>query len=123
MSVTERRRLSRRDMILCVSYGLLAVGALVATQWQLIRFFGQPDNGGLRGFIDGGFANPAAAFLSVDVLVVAVAAIVFMVVEARRVGVRLVWLYVAAALLIAISVAFPLFLLARQLKLASRPVT
>jgi hypothetical protein len=39
-------------------------------------------------------------------------------VEARRVGVRFVWVYVVLSLAIAISVTFPPFLIARDLKLA-----
>jgi hypothetical protein len=42
-----------------------------------------------------------------------------MVIEARRLGVRLVWLYILAGFLIAISVAFPLFMIARELRVAN----
>jgi len=41
-----------------------------------------------------------------------------MVIEARRLGVRFVWLYIVFAFLIAISVTFPLFMIARELRLA-----
>ena len=39
-----------------------------------------------------------------------------MVVEARRVGVSLVWLYIIGGFLIAISVTFPLFMIAREMR-------
>lgn len=117
---TRRLRLSGRDAVLCASYGILAVGALVVTQVQLVRFLRQPDNGGVWGFVTDGFVNPAAAFLTSDLLIVAVAALVYMVVEARRIGLRFVWTYVAVSIVIAISVGLPLFLLARQLTLAPR---
>lgn len=39
-------------------------------------------------------------------------------VEARRLGIRFVWAYVILGLLVAISVTFPLFLLARERRLA-----
>lgn len=102
---------------LCFAYGTLAAGALVATQWQLIRFFRLPDNGGVWGFITDGFANPAASFLTLDLLMIALAAIIFMIVEGRRVGARHIWIYIVISLAVAISVAFPLFLLARQLRI------
>ncbi|MBO2452350.1 DUF2834 domain-containing protein [Actinomadura barringtoniae] len=107
-----------RDKTICVIYGVLAFGALIATWSQNIRFFGQDDNGGLTGFLKDAWANPAAASLSNDIVFVGLAAVVFMVIEARRVGVRYGWAYVIGSLLIAISVTFPLFLLARQIKLA-----
>jgi hypothetical protein len=45
-----------------------------------------------------------------------------MVVEARRLGVKFVWLYVIFGFLIAISVTFPLFLIAREMRLAKTGV-
>jgi len=107
-----------RDRTICALYGVLAFGALIATWSQNIRFFMRDDNGGLTGFLKDAWANPAAASLSNDIVFVALAAAVFMVIESRRAGVRHVWAYVVGSLLIAISVTFPLFLLARQIKLA-----
>ena len=53
-----------RSKTLCWIYGLIALGALVATWSQNIRFFGEEGNGGLSGFIDGMYENAAAARLS-----------------------------------------------------------
>ncbi len=47
------------------------------------------------------------------------AAVVFMVLDARRLRIRYVWLYVVGAALIAISVTFPLYLIARERRLAA----
>lgn len=109
---------SHRDKVLCVIYGLLAVAALIATWSQNFAFFALPDNGGILGFIRMSYANPAAASIANDVLFVALAAFAFMVSEARRLRIPYVWVYVLLSLCIAISVMFPLFLLARQRKLA-----
>ncbi len=40
-------------------------------------------------------------------------------VEARRHAIRFVWIYVAMGFAVAISVAFPLFLIARERRLAA----
>ena len=109
-----------RTKTLCWTYALIAFGALVATWSQNIRFFGEDDNGGLGGFIDGMYENAAAASISNDLLFMVIAAFVFMAIESRRVGVRHLWLYLAGSLLVAVSVAFPLFLLARELKLGEQ---
>jgi hypothetical protein len=49
----------------------------------------------------------------------ALAAVILMVIEARKHGVKFVWLYVAGGFAIAISVAFPLFLIARELRMGT----
>ena len=109
-----------RSKTLCWIYALIAFGALVATWSQNIRFFGEEANGGLGGFIDGMYENAAAASISNDLLFMLLAAFVLMAVEARRLGIRHLWVYFAGSFLIALSVMFPLFLLARELKLAER---
>ena len=48
---------------------------------------------------------------------------ILMVIEARRVGVKFVWAYIIGAFAIAISVAFPLFLIARELRLEKSDAT
>lgn len=104
---------------LCALYALLAAGALVATWSQNLAFFAQAPDAGVAGFVRGGYANPAAASLTNDLLFLLAAAIVWMVVEARRHAIRFVWLYVALSFLVAISVTFPLFLIARERRLAA----
>ena len=108
-----------RSRALCWTYGLIAVGALVATWSQNIRFLGEEDNGALGGFIDGMYENAAAASISNDLLFMLLAALVLMFFEGRRLGIRHLWVYFAGSFLIAVSVMFPLFLLARERKLAS----
>lgn len=109
-----------QDRVLCWVYGVIAAGALIATWSQNIRFFSQEDNGGFTGFIKDAWANPAAASLSNDLSFVALAAAILMIVEARRLGIRHVWAYLVFSLVLAISVTFPLFLIARQIRLASQ---
>lgn len=103
----------------CWIFGLLAVVALVATWSQNIAFFAGGGDTGLVAFVRGAWANHAAASLGYDVVLVAVAAVVFMVAEGRRVGVRHAWAFVVLAAVVAVSVAFPLFLIARERRLAA----
>ena len=58
-----------------------------------------------------------------DLFLVFVVAAVFMIVEARRIELPRVWIYVGLSFVLAISVGFPLFLAARQVRLAERRPT
>jgi hypothetical protein len=95
-------------------YLLLAVAGLIGT-WtfnvlaivQMADFIGDLVTSG-----------PAVSSITVDLLVVAVAGSVFIIVEARRLGMRFGWLYVVAAGLTAFAFTFPLFLAMRQRHLA-----
>ena len=114
--------MSQTDRTLIVIYAAISVIALYATWSNNLEFFALPDNGGLMGFIRATKANPAAASIANDITLFCLAAFVFMGVEARRLGIRFVWVYMALSLVIAVSVMFPLFLIARQLKMA-QPVS
>jgi hypothetical protein len=46
-----------------------------------------------------------------------------MVIEARKHGVKYVWAYIAGGFAIAISVTFPLFLIARELRVGRSETT
>jgi hypothetical protein len=109
--------MTSRDRLLCAAYGAIALLALLGTWSQNLAFL--RDTGSMSGFLPACFANHAAASITIDVLLVALAAAVFMVVEARRLGVRFVWVYLVLSVLVAISVMFPLFLIARQRRLAA----
>jgi hypothetical protein len=109
--------MTRSGKALCAFYATVSVVALWATWSNNIAFFQQPDNGGLMGFLKGGYANPAAASLSNDLFMLGAAVAMFMITEAKRLRIRFVWGYIALSFAIAVSVMFPLFMLARQLKL------
>lgn len=111
--------MNRNDKILCGLYAVISVVALYATWSNNLAFFALPDNGGLIGFLRAAYVNPAAASLANDLFLFGLAATVFMLVEAKRLGIRFVWVYIALSLTVAISVFFPLFLIARHKRLAS----
>lgn len=95
---------------LAVVYLVMAVVGLIGT-WtfnalaitQTVDFLGD-----LVG------SGPAVSSITVDLLVVALAGSVFIIVEARRIGMRRGWLYVVLAGVTAFAFTFPLFLAKRQ---------
>lgn len=104
--------------VLCVIYGAIAVAALIATWSQNLAYFDKPAPSPLD-FMNDSKVTPASRSLTVDLLLFALAATILMVIEARKHGVKFVWLYIAGGLAIAISVTFPLFLIARELRMGT----
>jgi len=104
--------MTRTDKTLCAVYAAFAAVALVGTQWTLVEFLRSEDND-WSAMTDLLTANPVVGFVGVDLGVVALVAAVFMVVEGRRLRIPRWWVYVALVFLVAVSVAFPLFLIAR----------
>lgn len=93
----------------------LALAGLVGTWWfnalaviQMSNFIG-----------DWVGSGPAVSSLTVDLLVAAVAGSVFIVVEARRLGMKHGWAYVVFSGLTAFAFTFPLFLAMRQRRLTA----
>jgi hypothetical protein len=68
-----------------VIYLLLSALGLVGTWFYNLRFDPAQDGSYLAGW----FANAASSSAAVDVIVVAVAAVIFMIVEGRRLRMRL----------------------------------
>jgi hypothetical protein len=112
--------MTQRQRIQCTVLALMALFALYGTWSQNLAYFA---NGGgpaaFGAFVVDAKVNPASRSLGVDIAVVFYAACVFMVVEARKLGIRFVWAYVMLGLLVAISVTFPIFLIVRERRLAS----
>lgn len=100
---------------LAITWLVLAVVGLVGT-WtfntlaiiQLRDFVGDWVNSG-----------PAVSSLTVDLLVVAVAGSILIVVESRRLGMKRAWLYIVLSGITAFAFTFPLFLAMRERTLAS----
>lgn len=109
--------MSRTRKLLCLFYGLLALTALIMTWSQNLLYFTGPSPQGFGQYILDLKVNGAARSFTVDLGLFLLAATGLMVVEARKLGVRFVWLYVILGFAIAISVTFPLFLIAREFRL------
>lgn len=99
--------------VLCGVYAAVALIALVLT-WRNGVPYSHSPAGIFADFWPDIKANNATRFIAVDALWFGFAAAVWMVVEARRHGIRFVWAYIVAFFLVDVSVAFPLFLIARE---------
>lgn len=104
--------------ILCGVYAAIAAVALIATWSQNLAYLHSP-GGFLTSFLQDLKVNAATRSITVDIVLFFLAAAIFMVVEARKQGIPYVWAYIAGGMLIAISVTFPLFLIARERTLAA----
>jgi hypothetical protein len=103
-----------RSRNLMIVYLVLAIAGLVGTAYFNVRGFLEPSG----SFLGAWFANPAVSSLSVDLLIAASAASVFIIVEGRRLKMRLYWLYVVGSFVTAVAFTFPLFLAMRERKQA-----
>src|SRR5467141_1286838 len=103
--------------VLCAGYGAISIAALIATWSQNAAYFDNP-GGVLLDFLNDSKVTAASRSLTVDIVLFFLAAAILMVVEARKHGVRFVWAYIVGGFAIAISVAFPLFLIARGFRVA-----
>jgi hypothetical protein len=108
----------RRVPAVAVAWFALSAIGLVGTWWSNIAFIADP--GGL-GYLEAWFVNAASTSASIDLIVVAVAASIFMIVEGARLGwARWVWVLVALSAVTAIACTFPLFLGMRAVALQRR---
>jgi hypothetical protein len=105
---------------LCIAYGLIALLALVGTWGNNVAYLS-------LGFMEANvtfwretLVNPASRSITVDLFFLGIAMFVWMVLEARRLGMRGVWLYLLFGMLVAISVTVPIFLINRERALAAR---
>lgn len=102
--------------VLCACYAAIAVAALIAT-WSQSGPYIHNVSAFFVSFWSDTKVTPAARFITADILLFGLTAAILMVIEARRYNVRFVWAYIVGGVLIAISAAFPLFLLARELRM------
>ncbi|MFL1378484.1 DUF2834 domain-containing protein [Nocardiopsis protaetiae] len=117
--VTLPQPRTRGGLVLALAWFTLALAGLVGTWAFNITFMADP--GGL-GYLEGWFANPASSSAAVDIIVVALAACLFMLVEGARLGwARWVWVLVVLSFAVAIAFTLPLFLGLRELALSRRP--
>jgi hypothetical protein len=105
----------RRNALVAL-YLLLALVGLVGTWYFNLSYSAGP---GEPSYLEAWFANAASSSAAVDVIVTAVAACVFYLVEGRRIGMRWAWVLVPLTFVGALAATFPLFLALRERRLAA----
>jgi enterochelin esterase-like enzyme len=91
-------------------FALAAVGLITAWVLNGIASFEGAN------YLSAWFGSVVDWVLSVDLLIVAAATIVFMLHEARKLGMKRVWLYFLLSGITALAFTFPLFMALRELK-------
>ena len=101
--------------VLVAVYATLSVVGLIGTWYFNLAFFAT----GGTDYVGGWFANPASSSAAVDIIVMAIAACVVMVVEGRRLVLRplVIGLLVVLSFVVAVAFTFPLFLALRERRL------
>ena len=101
-------------------YLVLCVVGVALPFWQFVPWVAA--NGlHLPLFFEQLFSNRIGGFFGMDVLVSSLVLVVFMRVESARLGVRGRWWPVLALLTVGVSLALPLFLYLRELRLEQAP--
>ena len=98
-------------------YLLLAVIGFVLPYSQFVPWITEHHALNMPLFVGDLFANRISGFFAMDVVVSAVVLIVFVLIEGRRLKMRLLWLPIASMFVVGVSLGFPLFLYLRQLQL------
>jgi hypothetical protein len=70
-----------------------------------------------QNYLDAWFGQAVDWVLSLDILIVAIAGSALMIFEAKKLGMKRVWLYVVLSGVTAFAFTFPLFLAMRERKL------
>ena len=105
---------------LCAVYAVIGVVAFAGTWGNVLGLVGEEGFwAGTIRFWQDTLVNASSRFITIDLLFLGLAIVVWMVLEARRLRIPGVWLYVVAGLLIAISLTVPLFMIPRERKLAA----
>lgn len=104
--------------IQCILYLAISISALVVCWKENLQYL--PDQfQALEHFINDTMANPASRSITYDILFFFLSASIWMITESKKMGIKFVYGYIIFGAIIAISVTFPLFLIAREFKLAS----
>lgn len=74
-----------------------------------------------RRFVSDLFANGVSSFFGLDVVLSALVVIGFVLIEGKRLGLRRLWMPIAALFVVGVSLGLPLFLYQRQLRLDLSP--
>jgi hypothetical protein len=100
-------------------FGFLSAAGLLGTWYFNVQFMHEGGASGAARFIRDSYANNASSSIGNDVAVAAVTFLVWSYFEAKRLAMKLWWLFISLTIGVALACAFPLFLLLRERKLAA----
>jgi hypothetical protein len=100
-------------------YGVLMVLGLCLPWWFNVEFIRAHGGFSTVTFIAEAFTTPASRSICVDIIIASTAWMAWMVAEARRLGMRHWWIYIALTFGVAFAFACPLFLFMRERRLVS----
>ncbi len=102
-------------------YLVLCFAGVLLPYWQFVPWILQHGLN-LPLFVRELFATRIGAFFGMDVIVSAVALLIFTRIESARIGIRRRWLVIVAVLTVGVSLGLPLFLYLRELEWERKPV-
>ena len=101
-----------------VFYGLAALVGLIVTWYFNLQAMDANPEFSLMSFLKDNYVNPSSASITNDILTVCVVFFFWCYHESKRLSMKAWWVYIPLSLLIAIAVAFLIFLLMRERRLA-----
>lgn len=102
-----------------VFYAIAALVGLCVTWYFNLQAMQLNPDFSYASFIADNYVNPSSASITNDIAVVCAVFFFWCYHESKRIGLKLWWLYIPLSILIAIAVAFPIFLLMRERKLSA----
>ncbi len=103
-------------------YLILCVFGTVLPWWHLQEFLLEAGGLDLVAFVGAAAANPVAAGFSIDVVISSIVFCTFLIGDGRRNGMTHLWVYVAANLLVGLSLALPLYLYRRTVAIEAKRI-
>ena len=106
-----------------VAFGLLALAGAALTARFNLQFSNAHGGFHLAEYVKAGYANSASTSFTIDILIAAVAGLIFMAAEGRRLRMRSTIPLIISIFVLAFAFAFPAFLALRELKIAHQHLT
>ena len=103
-----------------VAFAVMAVVGAVLTARFNLQFSDATGGFDVGDYVRAGFTNSAATSFAIDLIIAALAGLIFMSVEGRRLRMRSTIPLLVSTFVLAFAFSFPAFLALRELRLARR---
>jgi hypothetical protein len=101
-------------MALIIFYFGLSLIGLIGTWYFNLLFIRSDSN---LSYLEAWFVNPASSSAAIDIIVIAIMASVFMLVEGWRLHIVWSWVLVPLSFMVAVAFTFPFFLGVREVRI------